>query len=90
MLIDAPTQLNHTPTKEEFAKFLLQGDNFAAVDFSPLNFSPLNTSHLRIWYNTSYSGVIEMMHNFLDSAYYNQKMGLDRELSLNARCMSCA
>lgn len=31
-----------------------------------------------------------MMHNFLDSAYYNQKMGLDRELSFNARCVSCA
>ena len=31
-----------------------------------------------------------MMHNFLDSAYYNHKMGLDRELSFNARCMSCA
>ena len=85
MFVDAPTALNHTPTKEEFAEFLLQGDNFAARDFSPLN-----NSHLRIWYNTSYSGVIEMMHNFLDSAYYDQKMGLDRELSFNARYVSCA
>lgn len=31
-----------------------------------------------------------MMHNFLDSAYYNQEMGLDRELSFNARCVSRA
>ena len=59
---------------------MLEGSNFAALDYSSSN-----TSNLRIWYNTSYSGVIEMMHNFLDSAYYNQKMGLDRQLSFNAR-----
>lgn len=78
--MDAPTVIGSTLTSEQLATFLSEtGNNFAAVDFGELPYD-----HLRIWYNTSYSGVIEIMHSLLDSAYYNRKMELTDSLQLNA------
>lgn len=72
--------IGFTPTSEQLASFLnATGDNFAAVDFGELPYD-----HLRIWYNTSYSAVIEIMHSSLGSAFYNRKMGLADALALNA------
>ena len=48
--------IGSTPTSEQLATFLSEtGNNFAAVDFGELPYD-----HLRIWYNTSYSGVISI------------------------------
>lgn len=78
--VDISSEISDISNETLIAQYLLD-HTCNLVLLQPVD-SPFGSA-IRMWYNTSYSGVIPFMHNTLDSALLNSAIGTSG-LSLNA------